>query len=43
VNFTEESFQTIPGEVVPGAEHAEYHVDDEALYQMILDTFYVKE
>ena len=43
VNFTEESFQTIPGEVVAGAEHAEYHVDDEALYQMILDTFYVKE
>lgn len=43
VNFTEESFQTIPGEVVAGEKYAEYHVDDEALYQMILDTFYIKE
>ena len=43
VDFSEDSFQTIPGEVVAGAEHAEYHVDDEALYQMILDTFYVKQ
>ena len=43
VNFTEESFQKVPGEVVDGGKYAEYHVDDEALYQMILDTFYVKE
>ena len=43
MNFTEESFWTIPGEVKGGVEYAEYHVDDEALYQMILDTFYVKE
>ena len=43
VNFTEESFRTVPGEVVAGEEYAEYHVDDEALYQMILDTFYVKK
>lgn len=43
VNFNENSFQTIPGEVVAGEKYAEYHVDDEALYQMILDTFYVKE
>ena len=43
VNFTEESFQTVPGEVVAGEEYAEFHVDDEALYQMILDTFYVKK
>lgn len=43
VNFTEESFQTIPGEVVDGGKYAEYHVDDEALYQMILDTFYIKQ
>lgn len=43
VNFTEESFQTVPGEVVAGEKYAEYHVDDEALYQMILDTFYIKE
>lgn len=43
VNFTEDSFKTVPGEVVAGEEYAEYHVDDEALYQMILDTFYVKK
>lgn len=43
MNFTEESFQTVPGEVIDGGEYAEYHVDDEALYQMILDTFYVKQ
>ena len=43
VNFTEDSFKTVPGEVVAGEEYAEYHGDDEALYQMILDTFYVKK
>lgn len=42
VNFSEDGFLTIPGEVRAG-EHAEYHVDDEALYQMILDTFYIKQ
>lgn len=43
VNFTEESFRTVPGEVVAGEVYAEYHVDDQALYEMILDTFYIKE
>lgn len=43
VNFSEESFKTVPGEVVDGGKYAEYHVDDEALYQMILDTFYIKQ
>ena len=43
INFSEGNFQTIPGEVVAGEEHAEYHVDDEKLYEMILETFYVKE
>lgn len=43
VNFSEESFQTVPGEVVKGESYAEYHVDDQALYEMILDTFYLKE
>ena len=43
ISFSEESFQTIPGEVVAGEKYAEYHVDDEALYEMILDTFYTKE
>ena len=43
VDFSEDSFRTVPGEVVAGEKHAEFHVDDEALYQMILDTFYVKQ
>ena len=43
ISFSEGNFQTVPGEVVAGEEHAEYHVDDEKLYEMILDTFYVKE
>lgn len=43
VNFSEDSFRTVPGEVVEGENYAEYHVDDEALYEMILDTFYCKE
>lgn len=41
VNFSESDFVTVPGEVVAGEQYAEYHVDDEALYEMILDTFYV--
>lgn len=43
INLTEDSFQTVPGEVIDGGDYAEYDVDDEALYQMILDTFYVKQ
>ena len=43
ISFSEGNFQTVPGEVVAGKEHAEYHVDDEKLYEMILETFYVKE
>lgn len=43
VNFGEESFKTVPGEVIAGEKYAEYHVDDQALYEMILDAFYVKE
>ncbi|MDD2979693.1 MAG: LCP family protein [Hespellia sp.] len=34
----------VPGESVAGAEHDEYHVDVDGLYQMVLDVFYeVKE
>ena len=43
VNFSEESFRTIPGEVVAGEKYAEFHVDDTALYEMILETFYEKK
>ncbi len=43
INFTEDSFRTVPGEVVAGEKYAEYYVDDEALYEMIINTFYVPE
>lgn len=32
--------QTVPGEGVEGEEYDEYHVDDDALYEMILSMFY---
>lgn len=31
---------TVPGETVMGEQYEEYHVDDDALYEMILDIFY---
>lgn len=31
---------TIPGEGVEGADYDEYHVDDDALYEKIIETFY---
>ncbi len=35
------TFQTLPGQVVLGEDgYAEYHMDDEAWFQMYLDTFY---
>lgn len=43
VNFSEDNFWTIPGEIVKGEKYAEYHVDDKALYEKVLSTFYVKE
>lgn len=43
VDFSEESFRTVPGTVQAGKKHAEFYVDDEALYEMILDTFYIKQ
>lgn len=42
VNFSEENMKNIPGEVVMGEKYAEYIVDDQALYEIILDTFYTK-
>lgn len=43
INFKEDSFWTIPGEVTANGKYAEYHVDDDALYQKILETFYIKQ
>ena len=33
---------TVPGEGVEGVYHDEYHVDDNALYEKIIETFYVE-
>ena len=43
IGFKESGFLAVPGEATVGAEgYAEYHVDDKALYEMILDVFYKK-
>lgn len=42
-HHSEISFHTVPGTVTEGADgKAEYHVDDEALYELILKIFFVK-
>ena len=38
--ITADAIRTVPGEVTKGEEFAEYHVDEDALYQIILDTYY---
>lgn len=32
----------VPGEVITGGEHEEYHVDTEALKQLVVETFYTE-
>ncbi len=39
----DENIFTVPGNMQQGEVFAEYIVEEEALYQMILDTFYLKE
>ena len=39
-SFDTDNIYTIEGEVTKGEEYAEFNVDDEALYQLILDVFY---
>ena len=34
--------QTVPGEGVEGKYYDEYHVDDDALYKLVLSMFYNK-
>ena len=46
--FREQDIRTVPGEItvetgLDELEHAEYHVDDEALYEIILDVYYTEE
>ncbi len=38
--ISELDFVTVPGELVSGGTYAEYIVDEEALYELILDTYY---
>ncbi len=40
--FTGDSIRNVPGETVQGDLYAEYYVDEDALYQLILDVFYEK-
>lgn len=39
-SFDTDNIYTIAGEVTRGEEYAEFNVDDDALYQLILDVFY---
>lgn len=39
-SFNEQQIYTVPGETVMGEELEEYHVDDGALYELILSIFY---
>jgi len=39
----DENIITVPGEMQQGEIYAEYVADDEELYQIILDTFYMKQ
>lgn len=38
--ISELEFITVPGELISGGTYAEYIVDEEALYELILDTYY---
>ena len=37
---SEQDMHSVPGEVVMGDQFEEFHVDEEGLYQLILDVFY---
>lgn len=41
--LADENIMTVPEKMQQGEVYAEYMADDEALYQMILDTFYLKQ
>ena len=38
--FDDSRMYTIPGETQMGEQYEEYHVDEDALYQLVLDVFY---
>ena len=39
-SFSEEDMYTIPGETRMGGIYEEYHIDEDAFYEMIIDIFY---
>lgn len=41
-DFSSNNLLTVPGNVTMGEKYAEFNVDQEAFYQMILDTYYTK-
>ena len=40
--YASEQMYSVPGEVVMGDVYEEYHVDEDAFYEMILDIFYLE-
>ena len=42
-NFELGDFTTVPGEYRMGERYAEYHADETALFELVLDTFYTKQ
>lgn len=42
-DFSEESLYIVPGEQVLGGYYEEYHVDEQGLYELILEIFYLEE
>ena len=42
-SFTSDSIRNVSGTTTQGDLYAEYYVDEEALYELILDVFYEKE
>lgn len=40
--FSSQNIINVPGETVMGEEFAEYHIDEDGLYQIILDVFYTE-
>ena len=42
-NVAVEDFKTVPGDYTAGEKFAEYNVDETALFEMILELFYIKQ
>lgn len=43
MNFNEGNLTVLQGEAKAGKVYDEFYVDDDALYELILDTFYMEE